>query len=55
MGVGKEGCIVIVGGTWIGSARDSAYLEDYRPCAGGLSAANAIGAQVRDPINLGLD
>ena len=30
------------------------YLEVYRPCAGGLSAVNAIGTQLRDPINLGL-
>ena len=30
------------------------YLEVYWPCAGGLSAVNAIGTQLRDPINLGL-
>ena len=30
------------------------YLEDYWPCAGGLSAVNAIGTQLRDPINSGL-
>ena len=29
-------------------------LEDYRPCAGGLSAVNAIGTHLRDPINSGL-
>ena len=27
------------------------YLEVYWPCAGGLSAVNAIGTQLRDPIN----
>ena len=27
------------------------YLEFYMPCAGGLSAVNAIGTQLRDPIN----
>ena len=26
----------------------------YWPCAGGLSAVNAIGTQLRDPINSGL-
>ena len=31
------------------------YLEVYWPCAGGLSAVNAIGTQLRDPINLGLN
>ena len=30
------------------------YLEVYWPCAGGLSAVNAIGTQLRDPINAGL-
>ena len=30
------------------------YLEDYWPCTGGLSAVNAIGTQLRDPINSGL-
>ena len=30
------------------------YLEVYWPCAGGLSAGNAIGTQLRDPINSGL-
>ena len=29
-------------------------LEVYWPCAGGLSAVNAIGTQLRDPINSGL-
>ena len=30
------------------------YVEVYWPCAGGLSAVNAIGKQLRDPINSGL-
>ena len=30
------------------------YLEDYWPCADGLSAVNAIGTQLRDPIKLTL-
>ena len=30
------------------------YLEVYWPCAGGLSAVNAIGTQLRDPIDSGL-
>ena len=30
------------------------YLEVYWPCAGGLSVVNAIGTQLRDPINSGL-
>ena len=30
------------------------YLENYWPCAGGLSAMNAIDMQLRDPINSGL-
>ena len=34
-----------------GSTRYSYYREGYWPCAGGLSAMNAIDAQLRDPIN----
>ena len=30
------------------------HLEVYSPCAGGPSAVNAIGTQLRDPINSGL-
>ena len=30
------------------------YLEVYWPCAGGLSAVNAIRTQLCDPINSGL-
>ena len=40
------------------SLNDSAlvrnYLEVYWTCAGGLSAVNAIGTHLRDPINSGL-
>ena len=36
-----------------GSTRSN-YLEVYWPRAGGLSAVNAIGTQLRDPINSGL-
>ena len=34
--------------------RNYLLLEVYWPCAGGLSAVNAIGAQLRDSINSGL-
>ena len=37
-----------------GSTRYSDYLEGYWPCASGLSTVNAIGTQLRDPINSGL-
>ncbi|CAN0236523.1 unnamed protein product, partial [Ascophyllum nodosum] len=37
-----------------GSTHYLNYLEDYWPSAGGLSAVNAIGTQLRDPINSGL-
>ena len=37
-----------------GSTRYWNYLEVYWPCAGGLLAVNAIGTQLRDPINSGL-
>ena len=30
------------------------YLEVYWPCAGELSAVNAIGTQLSDPVNSGL-
>ena len=33
----------------------SNYLEDCRPCAGGLSAVKAIGTQMRDLINSNRD
>ena len=31
------------------------YLEGYLPCAGGLSAVNAIGTQLRNLIKVGTD
>ena len=34
-----------------GGTRYSNYLDDYWLCAGGLSAVNAIGTQLRDLIN----
>ena len=34
--------------------RNYLLIEVYWPCAGRLSAVNAIGAQLRDPINSGL-
>ena len=37
-----------------GSTRFLNYREVYWPCAGGLSAVNAMGTQLRDPINSGL-
>ena len=30
------------------------YLEDYWPCAGGLSAVNVIGTHLRDPLKSAL-
>ena len=53
-GCGKERRIII--GPW-GFAKAAPvwnYLEVYWPCAGGLSAVNAIGTQLRDPIDSGL-
>ena len=53
-GCGKERRILI-GPWWSAKAAPVRnYLEVYWPCAGGLSAANAIGTQLRDPINSGL-
>ena len=34
-----------------GNTRYWNYLEDYWPCAGGLSAVNAIGTHLHDLIN----
>ena len=50
-GCGKERRILI--GPWwpAKAAFVRNYLEVYWPCAGGLSAMNAIGTQLRDPIN----
>ena len=42
------------GFTWTSSTHYSNYIEDYWPCAGGISAVNATGTQMRDPIHLGL-
>ena len=55
VGVGKERRTLI--GPWLsanGSTHYWNYLEEYGPCAGGLSAVNAIGTQLRDPINSAL-
>ena len=55
-GCGKEGRVLI--GRWwpAKAALVRNYLEVYWPCAGGLSAVNAIGAQLRDPNDkLGTD
>ena len=54
IGCGKERQILI--GPWLPAkaAPVRNYLEVYWPCAGGLSAVNAIGMQLRDPINSGL-
>ena len=53
-GCGKEWRILI--GPWlpVKAALIRNYLEVYWPCASGLSAVNAIGTQLRDPINSGL-
>ena len=53
-GCGKERHILI--GPWRPAKATTIwnYLEIYWPCAGGLSAVNAIGTQLRDPINSGL-
>ena len=53
-GCGKERRILF--GPWCSAkaAPVRNYLEVYSPCAGGLSAVNAIGTHLRDPINLGL-
>ena len=42
---------MVHGETSKGSIRYWNYLGDHKPCAGGLSVVNAIGTQVRDPIN----
>ena len=47
--VGKRGFIVTCQGALVRN-----YVEVYWPCAGGLSAVNAIGTQLRDPIDSGL-
>ena len=56
VGVGKRGAYLLVHGD-LPSAKAAPvpnYLEVHWPCAGGLSAVNAIGTQLRDPMNSGL-
>ena len=51
----KRGAHQLVhGDTCKGSTLYWNCLEDYWPFAGGLSAVNAIGTQLRDPINSGI-
>ena len=56
VGVGKESRTLqmVHGDLQNGSTRYWKYLEDFWPCAGGLSAVNAIGTQLRDLIDSGL-
>ena len=51
---GKERRILIGPRRCKGSTRYWNYLEVYWPCAGWLSAVNAIGTHLLDPINSGL-
>ena len=44
--------ILVHGDKCKGSTRYWNYLEDYWPCAGGLSAVSAIDTQLRDLINI---
>ena len=53
-GVGRRGGILIGPRRPAKAALVRNYLEVYWPRAGGLSAVNAIGTQLRDPINSGL-
>ena len=53
-GCGKERCILIGPSGPAKAAPIWNYLEVYWSCAGGLSAVNAIGTQLCDPINSGL-
>ena len=51
---GKRGAYKLVHGDLPSKAAlDRNYLEVYWPGAGGISAVNAIGTQLRDPINSG--
>ena len=53
--VGKERRTLLVHGhLQNGSTRYWNYLEAYWPCAGGLSAVNAIDTQLCGQINYGL-
>ena len=51
VGGGKERQTLIGSWRYKGITGYWNYLEDYWPCAGGLSALNAIGTRLRDPIN----
>ena len=53
-GYGKERRILIDPWCPAKAALGRNYLEVYWPRAGGLSAVNAIGTQLRDPTNSGL-
>ena len=53
-GCGKERRILIAPWWCKGNPRYWNYVEVYWPYAGGLSAVNAVGTQLRDPINSGL-
>ena len=53
-GCGKERRILIGPRRPAKAALVRNYLEVYWPRVGGLSAVNAIGTQLRDPINSGL-
>ena len=55
VGVGKRGAYYLIHGDLPRQHPfGTNYLEVYWSCAGGLSAVNAIGTQLRDPINSGL-
>ena len=54
VGVGKGAHQLVHGDLQNGCTHYWNYLEGHWPCAGGLSAVNAIGTQLRDPINSGL-
>ena len=45
---------LVHGDTLQDSIRYTSYLEDYWPCAGGLSAVDTIGTQMRRLVNSGL-
>ena len=54
VGVGKRGAYeLLVHGDLAKAALVRNYLEVYWPSAGGLSAVNAIGTRLRDPIARG--
>ena len=53
MGMGKSGTYYLVHGDLPRQHSFRTTFEVYWPCAGGLSAVNTIGTQLRDPINSG--